>query len=393
MIKLFILGSLFSFSDSSFVALKTTISTINQFHSQYFPQLNKDKNEIYITVRKNKGDHEDLYVAKIKQGIALPASPIEQLNNTFFNEGTCSFSEDGNTMVFSACDYPNSKGGCDLYESQWINNEWTSPKNLGYFINSREWDGQPHLTNAGRTLYFSSERMGGFGGRDLWLSEKDNNGIWRTPKNLGTTINTKYNEIGPYYIKNKQILIFSSDRKNGLGKLDFYQSLKDENTWTDPKNIEYLNTSEDDAGICEGIYPNEFFITLSSKSQEPQELILSKLIPETIWIQKIEKKLELPPRPKINFQELSFQDIFFENNKWDLPKPYPKSLDKLVIYLEENPRSKIIIEGHSDETGNANNNIILSEKRAFAVKNYLLNAGISTDRINCQGFGHSKPKS
>jgi len=394
MIKLFIIGSLFSLGDTSQIATQTAIQKVNQYHSQYFPQFNKAKNELYFTVRKNKGDREDLYVSTIENGIALPARSLEKINTNYLNEGTCTFSEDGNTMIFSACDYPNSKGGCDLYESTWANDQWTPAKNLGFFINSREWDGQPHLTNGGKTLYFSSERGGGLGGRDIWVSEKNAQGIWEIPKNLGIEINTKSNEIGPYFIKNKQILVFSSDRKDGKGKLDFYQSLLEEGEWKMTKNLSIINTEEENAGFSEGLFPNEFYLTESNSQKSPLENIYSILLPDSIWLKPIEKKVsEVPNVPKIEFSAISFKDILFANNKWDLPNPIPNSLTLLFHYLQENPSSKILIEGHSDETGNAKNNIILSEKRAQAVKIYLLQKGIQADRMSIKGFGHLKPKS
>lgn len=394
MIKLFIFGSLFSFSDSSQIATKTDISSINSYHSQYFPQYNKSKNELYFTVRKNKGDHEDLYFSKIKEGKPEQSISLEKINNPLLNEGTCSFSDDGQTMVFSACDYPNSKGGCDLYESKWINGQWTTPKNLGYFINSREWDGQPNLCNQGKTIYFSSEREGGLGNRDLWVSEKDNNGVWGVPKNLGPEINSKLNEIGPYFIASKNILLFSSDRKGGKGKLDFYQSLQEDGIWKKTSNLEIINTEDDNAGICQGILPNEFFITSSNSNNSPSENIYSILLPDSIWLQSEQKTILESPKPtKIQFKDISFSDILFGNNKWDLPITSPKSLLLLIQYLKENPNTKIKIEGHSDETGNAKSNILLSEKRANSVKNFLIQKGIDSNRITIQGFGHLKPKS
>ena len=235
--------------------------------------------------------------------------------------------------------------------------------------------------------------MGGFGGRDLWLSEKDANGNWGIPKNLGPKINSKANEIGPYLLKKRNILLFSSDRKEGKGGLDFYQSLKTENDWSEIQNIELINTTEDDAGICEGLQKNEFFVTISSALQIPTEQIFSKILPEDTWL----KAKELAPNPvlvpQIKFHELSFNDIYFENNKWDLPSPIPKSLDQLIQFLQENPTQNIQIEGHSDENGNPQSNMILSEKRALSVKNYLVQQGINGNRIASKGFGHLKPKS
>lgn len=394
MIKLFIIGSLFSFGDTSQIATQTDMQEVNKYHSQYFPQFNRAKKELYFTVRKNKGDHEDLYVSSIEHGKVLSARSLEKINTNYLNEGTCTFNEDGTTMIFSACDYPNSKGGCDLYESKFEKEEWTPAKNLGFFINSREWDGQPHLTNGGKTLYFSSERGGGLGNRDIWVSEKNDQGIWGIPKNLGPSINTKSNEIGPYFIKSKQIIVFSSDRKDGKGKLDFYQSLLEEGEWKAAKNLGILNSEEENAGFSEGLFPNEFYLTESNSQQSPMEKIYSILLPDSIWLKPIEKKIiEVPIVSKIQFSEISFKDILFANNKWDLPHPIPKSLTHLLQYLQENPESNILIEGHSDETGNAKSNIILSEKRAQSVKNYLLQNGIHPARINIQGFGHSKPKS
>ena len=123
--------------------------------------------------------------------------------------------------------------------------------------------------------------------------------------------------------------------------------------------------------------------------------IQSVEIPEFCWLKK---PVDLPPpilvaKPApIEFQKLHFEDIQFENNKSDLPFVTPACLLDLVSYLFQNPTKSIEIHGHTDEVGNAQANLTLSDRRANSIKKYLVDQGISGNRIKTIAFGNSKPK-
>ena len=379
--------SIFQNTDSTFLIKRQAIDSINLFHSQYFPHYSTTTKSLFFTARKNKNQDENLYYSSFENQAFSKPSPLSILNEEN-NEGTACLSDDGKTLIFTGCDYPNSYGGCDLFESKWINENWSKPKNLGFLINSHDWEGQPNLSKDGQQLYFSSERPGGKGKRDLWLSTKNKQGIWQAPVNLGDNINTKFDEQGPYFIEHRNILIYSSDQKGGKGGLDFYQSLKVQNNFQKGQNVLQINTPNDEAGFSVGESQNEFLI---SSTNEGKDLIYSIVIPEEIWLKNSITKEK--PNTSQSFETIKFDDVQFANNQWELPKEIPKSLIELTNFLIENPTQSIKINGHTDENGNEDLNQILSEKRALSVKLYLIQQGIPSNRIQFQGFGQSQSKS
>jgi outer membrane protein OmpA-like peptidoglycan-associated protein len=371
--------------DSAKIIQKHPIKSINQFSSQYFPNYSEANKALYFTARESNHQDEELYVSYYSNNQFETPQKILELNQEN-NEGTMTISSDGKKMIFSACDYPNSYGGCDLFETNWNGKEWSKPKNLGYLVNSHDWEGHPYLSKDGNTLYFSSDRPGGLGKKDIWKSQKNEKGLWQIPKNLGNVINTKLDEQSPFILEEKKLLIFSSDKKGGLGGLDFYQSLEINSDFGEPKNILELNSSKDDAGFSLGINENEYFI---SSSLEGKDQIYEVILPNEIWLKApaIEKK------ETIDLSSFNFDDIQFKKNEWNLPAEPLNSLIRLVDFLQLNGIYNIKISGHTDEIGTEENNQILSEKRALAVKLFLIKRGIASERIHIQGYGYSKTKS
>ena len=224
-------------------------STINFQNKQYFPVLTADNETLIFTARSEDGD-ENLYTSQLKDGKWTAPKSISPNINTSFNEGTCSISADGHTLVFTSCDEKDSFGSCDLYISKKVGEEWSVPQNLGENINSPFWDAQPSLSNDGRVLCFSSERKGGYGRKDLWMSELEENGIWTKAINLGNTINTLNDEISPFIHANGHTLFFASDGLIGMGGLDLFMTEQKAGTYTKPENLGYpINTYEDQVAL------------------------------------------------------------------------------------------------------------------------------------------------
>lgn len=372
----------------------TPISELNLQKAQYFPHYSHARKEIYFTSRADRAD-EELQVASWDGEKFINPQALTSINQES-NDGTASLSKDGNTMIFSGCGYRNSFGGCDLYESNWVNGNWTKPRNLGILINSHDWEGQPCLSQDGQKLYFSSDRPGGLGKRDIWMSEKDVQGRWKMAINLGSQINSSDDEQGPYWLEEPEVLVYSSDKKGGKGGLDFYQSQSENKQWKIPVNISELNSSGNEAGICLGILENEYFISRNKVGQVTEDELHRITIPTSIWLIKktapIQVEPVVPEVPKIKFQDVSFDDIQFASNQWTIPTPIPASLNKLIKFLHENPQQRIEIRGHTDEVGQAKSNQILSEKRANSIKLYLITQGIEANRIQTKGLSFLKPK-
>ncbi len=224
-------------------------ATINFKNKQYFPVLTADNETLIFTARSDDGD-ENLYTSQLINGNWSAPKSISDKINTTANEGTCSISADGRTLVFTSCDGKNSLGSCDLYISKKVGEEWTTPENLGGSVNTPFWEAQPSLSNDGRVLYFSSDRQGGYGRKDLWMSELKESNTWTKAINLGDVINTANDEISPFVHANGHTLFFASDGHLGMGGLDLFMTESKIGIYTKPENLGFpINTHEDQVAL------------------------------------------------------------------------------------------------------------------------------------------------
>lgn len=213
---------------------------LNSFQLQYFPVLTANGEQILFTKRDGIGNHdkEDIFMAFMAPdgGWTKPQSIADAINSPY-NEGTCTITADGNILIYTSCDAPDSEGSCDLYIAYKLNGRWQRPKNMGKNVNSRAWDSQPSLSADGRILFFSSNRKGGFGGNDIWYSVMLKDGNWAPAKNLGNIVNTAKDEISPFMFFNNEILFFSSNGHPGFGGMDIQLSRVKDGEFTQPENL------------------------------------------------------------------------------------------------------------------------------------------------------------
>lgn len=223
--------------------------TVNFLTSQFFPVMTADDETLIFTGLTENKD-ENIYIThRIPGGWDVPEE-ISKTINTPNNEGTCSISADGRTLVLTACNRADSYGGCDLYISKKQGNDWSAPQNLGETINSRNWESQPSLSADGRTLYFASDRRGGQGKLDIWYSILKNKDSWSEPKNLGPGINTPDDDNAPFIHANGRTLFFASNGLPGMGGFDIFLAQKTDTTWSAPRNIGYpINTRNDQVAL------------------------------------------------------------------------------------------------------------------------------------------------
>lgn len=222
---------------------------LNEFKQQYFPVLSADQQELFFIKRDQS---EEIYTSKRDtKGKWQAPTPIDSSLTSKYNEGTCSVSADGRTMVFTSCMRNDSYGSCDLYITYKIGGQWTEPVNMGAPVNSARWDSQPALSADGRTMYFVSTRKGGLGKRDIWVTYQKTNGKWSIPKNLGEQINTEEDDISPFIHVNNQTLYFATNARPGFGGFDIYLSEKrDDGGWGEPENFGYpINTMHDELAM------------------------------------------------------------------------------------------------------------------------------------------------
>ncbi|MEK6615295.1 MAG: OmpA family protein [Bacteroidota bacterium] len=244
------------------------VTGISTLKDEYLPFISPD-NEIAFFTRRIKvqplgvawdmSQEKELFCfsergadGNFPEGEPMPAPPF----NTHFNEGGASITIDNKHIYYTVVE---QDGNYDIYFSDLVNGEWKEAKSVGNVINSADhWDSQPSISADGRTLYFASNRPGGYGGVDIWKSEKDENGIWNTPINLGAKINTEGDEKSPFLHWDSKTLYFSSgDNEQGstshmnLGGFDiFYSKMDSMGKWMKPKNIGYpINTAGNDVGF------------------------------------------------------------------------------------------------------------------------------------------------
>ncbi|MFW5752121.1 MAG: OmpA family protein, partial [bacterium] len=195
---------------------------------------------------------EDFYISYWKDNQWTVSEPLGPPLNTPENEGAQSISADGRLMYYTACNRSGGFGKCDIYYSEKVGDKWTRPSNLGSSVNSSFSEKQPSISPDGRTLYFISDRPGGKGGYDIWVTTKSAKGNnWSKPRNLGDTINTTGHEQSPFIHADNETFYFTSDGHVGMGGFDIFKSSRlDSGKWKIPENLGYpINTWNDEMGL------------------------------------------------------------------------------------------------------------------------------------------------
>ena len=267
---------------------------INARKLQYFAVLTADEEEMYFTARDgdNPQADEDILRSTKKDGLWQTPEKVEELN-TRSNEGTCTISADGRTIIFTVCENSGRQvyGSCDLFISEKQGDKWSEPKNMGNLINTTAWETQATLSADGRTLYFVSTRSGGYGKSDIWKSTRNDRGVWSAPENLGERINTSGEENSPFIHVNGKTLFFASDIHLGFGGFDLFKTEIDANEptgWKKPQNLGYpINTYTDQHSL---------FVTADGKTAYYSDLEIGQrdIIKSDIYKFEMPEEIEIP---------------------------------------------------------------------------------------------------
>lgn len=207
--------------------------TINSKYSDYRPLISAEEDFIIFTSRRENelfkdqdafGDYyENIYISKKINGKWQSPTPLDTSINSKYNDAGIGLSSNGEQLfIFKTSD--DLKTG-DIYESLFIDNIWQTPVKLGESVNSENYiETSACYTINNEAIIFSSSRPGGFGGKDLYMIKKLPNGEWGEPFNLGSTINTPYNEDAPFIHPYENILYFSSEAHQNMGGYDVFKS-------------------------------------------------------------------------------------------------------------------------------------------------------------------------
>lgn len=478
---------------------------INSDDEDYGPVVAMSDSVLLFTSKRNsmtdginRIEKEDLFVTRLQNNQWGKAELLEPTLSEF-KEGSGFMTRDGKTIYFTRCGAPDGIGNCDLYFTEYFEGEetydstyvvrninkktddveyktievkrdtayWKPAQNLGKKINSETWDSHPTLNATEDTLYFASDRIGGFGMSDIFFTTKDKNGKWTSPKNLGPIVNTRGNEVSPFYHPLYNVLYFSSNGQLlNFGDYDIYKTyhIGSGNNWSEPYNIGPLVNGEG----------TEFYFSIDKKSEyiyyarseeesmkglnlysfplpmEGQPLATTRLtgnvkdvygkIPKDLVVSIIDLDEGVEVAPKFAREDGTFEfdlinernyllviqgdDVFrleefffldgettfegvvervsskiqfnsveFENGKSDILTEMYADLQKVIDFLIDHPTFNIVISGHTDSSGDRILNLKLSQKRADAIRDYILNSTvvIAPHRIQAIGYGSSKP--
>ncbi len=455
--------------------------SVNSLKNEYWPSLSIDENQLIFTVLdpidQNKpvafgNRQEDFYVSTRnedgtwgkRRNLGLPV-------NTMDNEGAQSLSADGRFMFFTACNRPDGKGMCDIYFSKHSGGKWSRPVNLGSPVNTPYSEKHPSVSADGRILYFASDRPGGKGGLDIYVSYRSETGVWSTPVNLGDSINTTGNEQSPFIHPDGKTLYFSSEGHMNLGQGDIFMSvMKDDGSWSIPVNLGYpINTHNNELGLIVNSAGDLAYYASDRHSGDDLDIYKFKLIPavrpdpvsymkgrvfdsltyiglESVFqlvdlssgelvIESVSDPVEgsflvplpwgrnyalnvsktgylfysdhfafegiyersspylkdIPLQPVRPGYKIVLNNIFFEFDKSDLKPESEVELNKILTFLCQNPATKVQFNGHTDNIGTEEYNASLSERRALAVVNWLLDKGVDNSRLKYKGYGFFMP--
>ncbi len=228
-------------------------SQVNSVYPDYSPIINADESVMFFTSRRSNttgggidkndnGYYEDIYITNnTNNQWTAPVNPGKTLNSKV-HDATVGISPDGQKLLI----YKGENGG-DIYECKLEGNEWTKPKQMSKSINTEYHECSASYSPDGKTLYFVSNKPGGFGKHDIYYVKKNAKGKWGQAINLGGSINTPFEEQSIFAHPDGKTIYFSSEGHNGMGGLDIYKSVSDNDKWSDPENIGYpINTPDND---------------------------------------------------------------------------------------------------------------------------------------------------
>ena len=458
---------------------------INTFEPEYLPSFTADEQFLIFTRRVR--NQEDFYISRKENGQFLPAVPMEDIN-TDKNEGAQCISSDGRFLAMTICGRDqNSRGSCDIYFSEKKNGSWTPIKKMGNAVNSSKWDAQPSLSANGQAIYYSSERPGGHGGRDIWVSYRNDDGKWGARSNLGDSINTPGADQAPFIHPDGKTLYFMSDGHPGMGGGDLFFSKRLPNgQWSKAKNLGYpINDEGIQGALVVSLDGRKGYFAGPKKSASegdffggaidifefelPEEIrpdlvtyvkgqVLEfgqneKYLPGSL-VELIDLEtgksfykslvdndgafLAVLPRGKyalnvskdgylfysenydlnqagsfekpfsvvaklqkiminsstnsdVTKQVVILKNVFFDSGKSILKSSSDFELNRVVKMLMDSKALKMQINGHTDNVGTEANNLQLSEQRAKAVYDYLVQHGVPANQLTYKGFGESQP--
>lgn len=312
---------------------------------------------------------------------------------------------------------PGGLGGSDIYVSQLLTNgRWDDPVNLGPNINTSGDEQCPFLHADNQTLYFTSPGWPGYGNDDLFLSRKQPDGSWSKPENLGFPINTIDREGSLIIAADGITAYYASNRSDSYGEMDLYQFRLPKHARSTPtywirgkvtdsitgkpiaarlnlREAETANAITQVPADAEGNY----LVTLPAGTnylltvRQPGYFFHSEVFEMKKTDDAKPQQLNIRLQPLRTDASIVLKYVYFRTNRAELADSSRAELMNLVELMQENPSLIVEIGGHTDNQGNANDNLSLSKRRAEAVVHFLTNKGIAAERLQAKGYGATRP--
>lgn len=365
----------------------------------------------------------DIYFTRsTAKGWSAPINMEYPINTPFF-DGQPSFSANGKTLFFISNRH-GGEGGMDIWSSEIVGLKpdgtpiFGQPINLGPTVNSSNDENSPFIHPDGKTLYFSSNGLVGMGQMDLYLTRLDSLNKWTTPLNFGYPTNTTGDEIGFVLNAKGDRGYFASDRFSAGDKgKDIYsfempltlrptpasylkgRVFDDKTKERITANFELLNLANGELAVNSTTnYSGEFLICLPVEINYALNVAKDGYLFHSQNVNLLEPNSADHPliadiylKPILKNATIILENIFFDTNSSDLLPLSMVELTKLLKFMQDNPKVRIELSGHTDNVGGETFNLALSQRRADAVKQFLLQNGVVTNRLSTKGFGYSLP--
>lgn len=325
---------------------------------------------------------------------------------------------DGRTMFFVS-DRGGGEGGFDIWFTRKLGASWSEPVNLGETVNTPFNEASPYVNKEGNTLTFASEGLGGFGGYDLYTAE-GSVGNWGEPINLGSPVNSTYNDFGASWMEGDSTIYFTSDRPGGQGSYDIYWGkkirytpesydiavkgmIRDKETkqpiefatailyeYQDDNSILVLDTFKTDQS-ARYEFPLEANKRYKVLGNAPEYLANEEEV-STEGVEndtEIVKNIDIELEPIVIGKEIVLQNIYYDYDKFYIRPDAIPDLNYLVKIMFDNPNITIQMGSHTDTNGTDEYNKVLSDNRAKAVVKYLAENNVDPSRLSWFGYGES----
>ncbi len=369
--------------------------------------LSEDGQTIFLYRGTNGGD---IYKSELKG--KKWSSPVALSFNSPLFETCASLSPDGRTLFFVRAGSNSAQR--DLYMCRKTSGDaWSKPTKLPF--NTEYDEDSPYMHPDGKTLYFSSKGHNTIGGYDVFKVTQLGNGAWSKPENLGYPLNTAGDDIYFVLAADGKIGYYSSDKDGGMGKQDIYSirmpiteapaltlltgKIQDQ---TGKAMHATITVNDNATGENIGDYQSntetgEFLIALPANKnynvtiEEPGKLFYSENIQLSSNEGFKQKKLDIKLMDNKAGNKIVLNNIFFDSGQSSIKNESKTELNHLIDLLKKNPTLKVEIAGHTDNVGSEADNQLLSEKRAQAVVQFLIQNGIPAHRVQAKGYGSKQP--